>query len=255
MFGFERSGTTLLSMMVGAHPQIAVPLTTTGLWYRYGSSLQNSGSLVTSADVERVVDELLQEERVRLWDAELDRGTLIEASRPGDFGSIVTAFHAAYAAQKDKPYWASMDISTLYHMEDAHAWLPDSKFVHIVRDGRDVALSHETYRYGLATLVEVAEKWQQELRCSIRMGRLLGPERYYIVRYEDLVRSPESSLQALCRFLGIPYSDSMLNYAGMVEAKVPEDRRSLWPTLNKPPQGENAFWWRAAMIRRKQIVV
>ena len=120
MFGFERSGTTLLSMMVGAHPQIAVPLSTTGLWYRYGNALSASKELETLDSLGRVIDDILREERVRLWDAELDHASLVEASRFGEFGSVVAAFHAGYAARMGKPYWASMDISTLYHMEDAY---------------------------------------------------------------------------------------------------------------------------------------
>jgi hypothetical protein len=254
MFGFERSGTTLLSMMLGAHPQIAVPLSTTGLWYRYEAKPSTPDDLATSEGLERLVDSLLREERIRLWDAELEHSALLDACRPGDFGSVVAAFHSAYAARMQKPYWASMDISTLYHMEDAHVWFSDARFVHIVRDGRDVALSHETYRYGLSTLVEVAEKWRQELRCSLRMGHLLGPERYYVIRYEDLITAPEVTLQKLCNYLGVEYNAAMMDYPRMVKDKVPEDRRSLWPSLGKAPQAANAFRWREAMSQRKRVV-
>ena len=56
MFGFERSGTTLLSMIVGAHPDIAVPLSVTGMWFRYGAKLDTYNNLETHEDVERIVD-------------------------------------------------------------------------------------------------------------------------------------------------------------------------------------------------------
>ena len=88
MFGFERSGTTLLSMMVGAHPQIAVPLTVTGLWYRYATRLDQYGDLTSRDDVQRLVDDLLGEERIQLWDVELRREEFLDGLPLHHFAAV-----------------------------------------------------------------------------------------------------------------------------------------------------------------------
>ena len=89
MFGFERSGTTLLSMMVGAHPEIAVPLTVTGLWYRYAVRLAAYHDLATQEDLERLVTDLLAEERISLWDVTLKPGEILEHLPPGSYAAVV----------------------------------------------------------------------------------------------------------------------------------------------------------------------
>ncbi len=73
VFGFERSGNTLLAMMLGAHPNIAVPLSTTGMWLRYAERLNDYARLAATNDMERLVDDLLAEQRIRLWDVQLTR--------------------------------------------------------------------------------------------------------------------------------------------------------------------------------------
>ncbi len=253
MFGFERSGTTLLSMMIGAHREIAVPLSPTGLWYRYDRRLPEYGGLVNAGSVDRLLKDLLLEERIKLWDVDFTESELLPLIEKSSYASVVAAFHQAYAQKKGKSHWASNDISTLYSMDRANAWFPHAKFLHIVRDGRDVALSHETYKYGLSTTTEVADHWVHDLHTNIKMGAMIGPVRYKVVRYEDLVLEPENTLQAICTFIGIEYCDDMLKYPKMVEEKVPEDRRFLWPTLNQPPNRSNAYRWKTMMHTNKRI--
>ncbi len=254
MFGFERSGTTLLSMMVGAHPQIAVPLSPTGLWYRYDDRLDAYNGLADRDSVASMVQDLLQEKRIRMWDVEFTELELLSRIKTASYASVVDAFHALYAEKAGKPFWASIDISTLYLMDQANRWFPGARFLHIVRDGRDVALSHETYKYGLSTTTEVADHWVRDLHANMKMGAMIGPDRYKVICYESLVIHPEETLRNICAFIGVEYSDEMLEYPRMVKKKVPEDRRFLWPDLNKPPKKSNAYRWKTAMSRTKRIV-
>lgn len=254
VFGFERSGTTLISMMLGAHPELAVPLTVTGLWYRYARRLSAYEGLATPDALARLVGDLLAEERIRLWDVRLDRDELLAGLAGARYPDVVRRFHEAYAGRKGKPRWGNLDIATLDDLDLAHAWFPDARFVHIVRDGRDVALSHETMPYGAATTLECAERWRHRLTVNLKMGAILGPERYLVVRYEDLVLEAPATLARICRFIGLEYSAEMLGYTRMVGEKVPADRRWLWPALDQPPDPSKAFAWKRRMGTAKRLV-
>ncbi len=254
MFGFERSGTTLLSMMVGAHPEIAVPLTVTGLWYVYAGRLGSYGSLATRDDVARLVDDLLAEERIKLWDVTLARDEVLQDLPVGSYPAVVRRFHELYARSKGKPHWGNLDIATLDEMDEANRWFPSARFLHIVRDGRDVSLSHETMPYGASNTLECAEKWTHRLGVNLKMGQILGPDRYKVIRYEDLVEKSESTLESICSFFGTCYSPAMLEYPRMVDEKVPEDRRWLWPALDKPPDRSKVYGWKKKMSPTKRIV-
>src|SRR3546814_11348155 len=72
----------------------------------------------------------------------------------GDYGAVVARFHAAYAEAKGKPCWANVDIATLDHMDLVNSWFPQARFLHIIRAGRDVALSHQTMPYGAGNIAE-----------------------------------------------------------------------------------------------------
>lgn len=254
MFGFERSGTTLLSMMVGAHPDIAVPLTVTGLWYRYAERLVAYHDLATPEDLERLVTDLLAEERIQLWDTKLSANEVLEDLVPESYASVVERFHCLYARHKGKRLWGNLDIATLDEMDIANRWFPKARFLHIVRDGRDVALSHETMPYGTSNTLECAEHWVQRLRTNLKMGAILGPERYQVIRYEDLILDSETTLERICQFIDVKYSPTMLEYPAMVDGKVPKHRRWLWPELDKAPVKSKVYGWKTRMSRTKRVV-
>lgn len=254
LFGMERSGTTLLSMMVGAHPQIAVPLATTGMWLDFAARLDGFNQLASRDDVLRLVDEIRAHERIRLWDAPLDRAYLLENLPLRDYGAVVARFHAEYARAKGKPYWANVDIATLDSMDVVNGWFPHARFLHIIRDGRDVALSHQTMPYGAGTIAECARAWSVRTTINVKMGRILGPRQYLTIRFEDLVLDTEPSLRRICDFLGVAFDSAMLRYGDMVNEKIPESRRWLWPSISRPPQETKVDQWRRRMTRSQRIV-
>jgi len=254
LFGMERSGTTLLAMMVGAHPDIAVPLATTSMWYDFEERLAEYNLLATPADVERLVDDVAAHERIRLWRTSLDSARIVKQSRVGQFSTVVAAFHREYARQHAKPCWGNCDIGTLDEMHRSHQWFSNARFVHIVRDGRDVALSHQTMPYGRGNVYECAESWSVRLTTNLRMGAILGAERYHVVRYEALILEPEKTLTHLCEFLGVPYSPLMLDYGATVDERVPPDKQWLWPALKMPPQPAKVARWRQEMPVTQRIV-
>src|SRR3546814_7690334 len=81
-------------------------------------------------------------------------------------------------------------------MDLVNSWFPQARFLHIIRDGRDVALSHQTMPYGAGNIAECARAWVNRTTTNAKMGRILGAARYMTVRFE---RSEEhtSELQSL----------------------------------------------------------
>lgn len=250
--GFQRSGTTLLRLMLDNHPDVAIPLDTVGLWARYAARLVDYGNLAEPADRDRLIDDLLQEERIRLWEAELTPEVVRDALEGEDFPAIMAAFHSAYAASRGKKRWGDKDPGNMHRIQVLNAWFPDARFIHIIRDGRDACLSHLKQSFGYGDVLECAVGWQEEVQWVRRMGEILG-ERYLELRYEDLVKEPEPELRRLCTFLGIAYDPQMLKYYERVSRSVPEEKRHIWPLLNKPPQHENLDRWRKEMSAGQRV--
>jgi len=89
---------------------------------------------------------------------------------------------------------------------------PNAKFIHLIRDPRDVARSSMgmgwagNVYYGVDHWVDTEKSWK-------RLQKKIAPEQFLELRFEELILSPEIVLQGVCEFIGVPYFDSMLNYA------------------------------------------
>ncbi|NQU72233.1 MAG: sulfotransferase, partial [Rhodospirillales bacterium] len=97
-------------------------------------------------------------------------------------------------------------------------WFPNAKFIHLIRDPRDNYASlksgwAERYQHQedsqRALLQSLIDRGGLGLRMAIDNAAVLGPERYKVVRYEDLVKEPKRHMEELAAFIGVSY-DSML---------------------------------------------
>lgn len=253
--GFQRSGTTLLRMMLDSHPRVAVPLDTTGLWARYDERQGEFGALETPADRRRMVEALLGEERIRLWETELDAHDIAARVEEtgGDYPSVVAAFHRAYAEARGKDRWGSKDPGDMLRIDRIHGWFPEARFVHLVRDGRDACLSQRDQPFGHDDLLACGADWRQQVWWVRRIGRILGPGRYHEMRYEDLVTDPEAELRSLCRMLDLEFDPAMLSYHRRVEEAIPAEKRYIWPLIDSAPRRDNVEKWREAMSEGERI--
>jgi hypothetical protein len=253
IIGFQRSGTTLLRMMLDAHPDLAIPLDTTGLWERYAARLDAYGGLAAPSDVARLVADLLQEERIRLWQLDASAEEIVGLMEGGGYADVVAAFYRAYARSRGKRYWGDKDPGNMTRIHLVNDWFPQARFVHIIRDGRDACLSQLEQDFGHSDLLRCASGWCEEVTWVRRIGAILGPARYLELRYEDLVREPVARLREVCAFLGLTYDPAMLEYHRHVERSIPDAKRHIWPLIDRPPQRENAYRWKGRLSEGSRL--
>ena len=225
IIGNPRSGTTLLRLMVASHPAIVVPPECGfAIWWRekYGAW--------TAADnakdhVRGFINDLAQSKKIETW--KLDYAYLakeILAKQPGNYATLVSLVYETYA-QAYKPAferWGDKNNFHVRHVADLHALFPDAQFVHIVRDGRDVACSYRQLSQAKMTsayapklpvdIAAIAGEWKANLEAVRADFAKLPAHLRKELRYEDLVRQPEDTLRKLCGFLGEPYEPQMLEY-------------------------------------------
>jgi hypothetical protein len=133
--GVGRSGTTLLRLMLDAHPELAIPPETHFVPAVIERAKGGAGS-------EALIAELTG---VRGWDElGVDAGQLRErvpAAAHGDAATVLRAFYALAAEARGKTRWGDKTPIYVTRMRAISATLPEARFVHLIRDGRDVALS------------------------------------------------------------------------------------------------------------------
>ncbi len=205
--GLTRSGTTLLRMMLDAHPLLAVPPETHFV-----------PDLIKAARAEAGTDGMLAAMTAnRTWEdfgigEEEIRGRL-DAVAAGDAAGAVRAFFEAYAEGQGKPRWGDKTPAYMLSIQRIGRTLPESRFIHLIRDGRDVALSQTARALNeQPPPPEQAARWVKRVRKAREQASALKGPRYVETRYEDLVRDPEATLRRICEFVDLPWDEAMLSY-------------------------------------------
>ena len=250
--GFQRSGTTLLRVIIDSHPDIAVPFDTVGLWERYWRQLDKYGNLRTPQEVRRMASDILAEERIRLWEVPLDVDRILACRRREGFAGLMEAFYRAYADHKGKRYWGDKDPGNMRRLHLVNEWFPCCRVVHIIRDGRDACLSLVEQPFGGNDVLQSARGWVEEVGWVRQIGAILGRDRYLEVIYESLIADPVTQTRRVCEFLRIDYSDAMLAYHEH-DSAIPREKRHLWRLINQPPQAGNAARWKREMSPAARI--
>lgn len=183
--GCQRSGTTVLRLMLDSHSRISC-----GPETRFLADMQR----IVSTDWHRLARFGIAQEE---WLARM--ATF--------FGDI----HADYAASRGKSRWADKTPLYAMHMDFIASIFPTCQFIHVIRDGRDVAVSHRK-RFGYRSCIKSAVKWPRYIAAARTSGQKLGSERYFEVRYDELVGNSEQTLRGLLKFLGEEWEPQILEF-------------------------------------------
>jgi len=183
--GCQRSGTTLVRLMIDSHPNISCGPETRFL-----------------ADLAKVTTEN--------WTRLSHFGFEKDYWHRSIAGLFETIQHD-YAASRGKTRWADKTPRYALSLDFIDELFPSCQVVHVVRDGRDVVASHR-HRFGYAAAVKAAEKWPRYIRAAREAGARLGPGRYHELRYEELVADPKSAMRELLEFLTEPWDDAVLHH-------------------------------------------
>jgi len=207
-----RSGSTLLRLILDAHPGIAVP--PPGWLYELVRPFMYSyGDPMTDESFFELCEDILCTPTIVRWGLGVDVDTLEAESETRDFKGPFAVLHRAYAEKTGKPRWGEKSPRNSYWMDEIVEDFPDAQFIHIVRDGRDMAIdiadSPQMRPYSLYTGAHVWARYLTAIRDSA--GRLASTQ-YHEVKYEALCADPEGELKKMCDFLGEDYDPVMLSH-------------------------------------------
>ena len=227
--GVGRSGTTMLRLMLDAHPDLAIPPET-----HFVPDLIDA--IAAGATPEQAAATMTA---VRQWgDLHTDPADVVarwERLDRFEPGPALRAFYAIYAERRGKPRYGEKTPAYVRNMIKIEGAMPEARFIHVIRDGRDVALSRWKRTLGdkdPAPASLVAETWARRVRRARRHGRKVS--HYLELRYEDLVTDTEPNLRQIAEFLELPWNPGMLTYYEHAAERMAEMARDLPATDGKP---------------------
>ena len=195
--GSERSGTALVRTLLDSHPDLAIP--------------GESHFIPQMSHLAGFLDVVFSDQFVRQWGLpEAHVRARFAGEPPASYADAVRLLYACYAESRGKPRYGDQTPPYVRHLPLLSSLFPEARFVHVIRDGRDVAGALVAAEGYSGTLEEAAEHWRDAVEDGRRVGAELGVGRYLELPYEALVADPDAGWRRLCEFVDLPYAPSAI---------------------------------------------
>jgi hypothetical protein len=248
-----RAGTTLLRSMLVVGGQIAIPPES----YVIGTAVRKflSLSILGWADLSRLIVALFESHpEFPLWNINLQPAYDAALNLPPSEQSLARVIDEVFKRYGQQQFpqaaiWGDQSPANTLHLPRVFRTFPQAKYLHLLRDGRDVIASMVGKGDELA---DSTTRWRTCIQRALALQKRLRAEQFLTVRYESLVSNPRDTLAHVCEFSGVEYLDEMLDFwrsPTTVEHKHYEHHRNLgrpvfttsiggWQERLSPPEQE-----------------
>ncbi len=236
--------------MLASHSRLCIPPET---WYLMPllERLPTAAPL-TSEELDRAVSIMTRHYRwpdMRLGATEL-RELIAGIDRPC-LRDVVECVYRWHMARDGKSRWGDKTPTYVTVVPQLARLFPGARFIHLMRDGRDVTASFQRQGWYGPWLYANTKEWTEALACDSRWEGKPIEEQVLRVRYEDLVLDPEATLRTICQFIGETFEPQMLSWQDKVDDSVPARERHIHQKLKNPPSAEDAYRWKREMSLRQ----
>lgn len=201
--GMNGSGTTMLADSLGKHPKLYMfPLEAKVLSF-FIHNLPRYGDLNTIGARRRLADDIGRTKPFWQVNGKVPLVlTDFQLNEPG-FDGVINALFCELASREGKQRWGEKTPMNVQHIDSLAKEFPSAQFIHIIRDGREVAQSfHRRWRFCPQRTIY---RWKKLVAMGREQGRRLSSERYLEVSYEKLTENAESEMCRICNFLDLPF--------------------------------------------------
>lgn len=247
--GCPRSGTTMLQLMLHAHPRIAVPAENRHVlpaWERRAEF----GDMALAENRRRLGEFIVGTRSFRYM--KLDRAAVLEAvvAAPPSLGSVLETVMREFAAAHGKQRWCDKRPAYLHHTDVIRRLFPDAQFVHLIRDGRACAASLKRVPWWRGGTRLATVQWASVIDHGRLLRRRMPSDTWHELRYERLVVDPKAELQRLCAYLGEEFDPAMLAPQQVKKDIIP--RRQVWHSNTAAePTEQRIDQWRHELDREE----
>lgn len=238
----ERSGSNLLLNILNTHSCVCAP-PPSHLFRLFSTNAQNYGRLDNNSNWATLLSDFVDafENQLGQWQTTISDSSLGELCAVRHALEPVRAVYELEATQAAADHVFVKENHTAQFALDLLAFLPSSRFVHMVRDPRDVAasyLSTDGIPGGVERAVQV---WLADQSRTKEVGKHPDLEPLVLkIRYEDLIASPEAVLTRLMSHLNLAFEADMLNFHRSKQVRNNVSRVAAWNNLAQPIMQTNS---------------
>ncbi len=240
IIGTQRSGSNLLRIMLNQlqeidapHPphirQIFMPL------------LPLYGDLENEVRFKILLDDVCRyvEANPVAWvPMNFDRSKLYKRCSRKTLVEIAKALYETKAEIKGAQFWCCKSMANVYFIPAIEKDIQPF-YIHLVRDGRDVAASFKRAIVGEKHIYHLAMQWRKEQELAAHVVEQFGEKRTAVLFYEPFISDPEKALTPILQKLGLKWNNAMLNFYNSEEAKNTAAAGEMWSKVVTPVDSTN----------------
>jgi len=207
--GCPRSGTTLLQSLLAAHPQIFSCPETHFFPNTVGSGWRKYLGIASSKARQKLCEFLKEIGQEKMEGLLPSRCFMVR-----HYVNVFVAILDELTEREGKNIWVEKTPQHLHYIDVVEKCIPDAKFIHLVRNGKDVVASlyDVTHRYpeswgGPRSIEQCVRRWNTDVKIT---QRYVTAPNHIVVRYEDLVQDPKTTMKKICDFIGVEFTPMMI---------------------------------------------
>jgi len=243
VIGSARSGTSILSRLIRDYLYVSFG-TESQFIIRFYKRLQYYGSLQNDTNLKKLLSDIGEERCFQRWKKfgyQIDLDRIYSRIEEKSYTGVLSAIFTDLAIHNGMARWGDKTPEYIYDLDILHELFPTAKFVHIVRDGRDVALSTFKTHFGAKNIGVAALEWNRQMACVSLFKKKVPQNQLIEIRYEDFLTDPFKIFTELISFLEIDDAD------GTIRAKI---ENNMAEELFR----DNYYKWRTQLKKKYQIL-
>jgi len=235
IIGTERSGSNLLRLILNAHSRISVPHPPHIMNY-FGPIADRYGDLHEASALEPLVDDIMKLMNVHIypWEFAVDREQVIAETHPRTLYGVVAAIYEQHQRHDGKARWGCKSTFMIHHVDAVLERNPDARFIWLIRDPRDVAVSSRKSVFSPFHPALTAELWLDQQAEGLALMEKLGEQRVLRLHYESLTQEAEKSVRKVCDFLDETFEPGMLRFFETKDAQKSARLSKSWENTGSP---------------------
>jgi len=259
--GCERSGTTMIRLILHSHANIAIPPQTKFIkkLYKRRFYFRNLSKQKNRKKIAKWFSDN-HNKNTKIVDLGLNPNDIqSEILKSGNsLGAFLSTVFKLYSKQENKIRWGDKHPYYIKYLDQLFKLFPNAQVVHIIRDGRDAVASLKSMPWWKNNSIYSMLNWQEAISNGKDAKLKYGSNQFIELRYEDIIHEPENNINILCKFLGENFSPKMLEFYKIADSAVPE-YKMLWHSDTKKQINSKKIgrWqkdlepWESALINQK----
>lgn len=241
MIGTQRSGSNLLRLMLNQLEGVSAPHPP-HILERFIPLLPAYKDLSNPLNFFELVNDvckLIEYNPVPWAGLKLDASMIIERCKKPLLTEIFRVIYEMRAESENAKIWICKSLVNIRFANLLEEYEVKPLYIHLFRDGRDVALSFKKAIVGEKHTYNIAKQWKEEQKASLLLAEQLGDTRVLKVCYENLLTDPEKELRKICGFIGAEYNSTALEFYHSEESHKTALSGAMWQNVEKPVISNN----------------